>query len=201
MAKTKAKAKESKKKTLSTEQVKEITDYIKERKEAKIDAAQIRKEVFKKFKIDTTLWQLNWAPDATLIKGSTKNERVPEGKQLATTNNTTRRNEPVNFKHEYSDAEINERASTLAQLEIDRQLLEDQKKNVNSEFKGKIEEKETQISKVAREINSGFEMKNETCQVIRDFNANSKKSFYRNKLVKEEKLSAADMVLQFPEEE
>lgn len=192
--------KSSKQKSLTPDQVKEITDYIKERKDAGIDAVVIRKEVFKKFKIDTTQWELNWSPDAALVKGSNKNERVKEGQQLATTHNVTRRHEPVNFKHEFTEGEINERANILAQLEMDREALEEAKKNVTSEYKTKIDEKETQIGKVVREIHSGFEMRNETCEVIRNFSDSTKKSYFKSKLVKDEKLTTADFTLQFPEE-
>lgn len=188
-------------KALSAAQVKEITDYIRLRKDAGADDVVIRKEVFKKFQIDTTQWELKWGESAKTVKGSNKNTRVAGDKSMQTTNNTNRRHEPVSFKHEYSQEEISERAHILAQLEIDRNALEEEKKNISSDFKTKIDEKETAIGKIAREINSGFEMRNETCEVIRHFNENSKKAYFKGVLVKEEKLSPSDFALQmeFPE--
>lgn len=191
----------SKKATLTPEQVKEITDYIQSRKNEGIDAKVIRKEVFKKFKIDTTVWQLNWEQNHKKVKGTDNNKPVADDQSLVTTSNIVRRSEPISFKHDFSEAEINERANILAQLEIDRDSLEDEKKNIANEYKTKIEEKETQIGKIAREINTGFEIRNETCEVVRDFNDGTKKCYYRGKLVKDEKLSASDYsTIHFPEE-
>lgn len=198
MAKTKKSADPTK---LSPAQVKEITDYIQGRKAEKIDSKTIRKEVFKKFNIDTEQWQLNWEPKPDKVKGTTKNTPVAEGQQLATTHQIVRRKEPVTFKHDFSVDEINDRAKIQAQLEIDREQIENEKKNVMNEFKTKIEEKETQISKLAREINTGFEMRNETCEVVRNFETNTKQVLYKGKLVKEEKMTQADYTLMFPETE
>ena len=186
---------------LSPAQVKEITDYIQSRKAENAEAKTIRKEVFKKFNIDTEQWQLNWEPKPDKVKGSNKNTPVAAGKQLATTNNITRRKEPVSFKYDFSIDEINERAKIQAQLELDREELEGQKKNVMNDFKTKIEEKETQIGKLAREINSGFEMRNDTCEVVRNFETNTKQVLFKGKVVKEEKMTQADWALQFPDDE
>jgi len=188
---------------LTAELTKEILEYINARKADGIDAKVIRKEVWKKFQIDTTKVELKWdgAPEPETVKGGTVNERVAEGKELTPTTNIARRHEPVNFAYKFTTEEINARGNMLAQLEIDRDDLEDQRKNVNSDYQTKIKEKETQISKLAREINSGFEMRNETCEVVRNFDSRKKQIYHRGKLVKEEAMTTADYTLPFPSED
>lgn len=188
---------------LTPELTKKITDYINLRKAEKADPKVIRKEVFKMFGVDTTKVELKWdelVPVET-VKGSTVNERVAEGKQLTPTHNIARRSEPVNFAYKFTPQEIATRGNMLAQLEIDRDDLEDSRKNVNSDYQGKIKEKETQISKLAREINSGFEMRNETCEVVRNFDTRKKQIYNRGKLVKEEEMTTADYTLPFPSDD
>ena len=123
---------------------------------------------------------------------------TPEDRQLKTTHNETRRIENISYKHEYTDEEKLLKGDMQAQLQMDKNALEEEKKTITNEFKTKIDEKETQINKVARELNGGFEMRNGDCEVIRDFEQGKKRAYLNGKMVKEEALQASDYQTSMP---
>lgn len=202
MTKTaKAKVKKPEVTKLSSEDVLKIRTRIIELQEKKMERNDIRKTIFKEFKIDTTQWELNWeATQAPTKKGSAKNKRVDPDKSLVTTHDQKRTQEPVNYEHFFTDEELISRGDILARLEIDRMEIEENKKNVMSDFKSKLEEKDTAINKVSREIDSKKEQRNAICDVIRDFSKGTKQCFLNGKLVKEDKLSASEYQLKIPME-
>jgi hypothetical protein len=180
---------------LTPEQVKKITDFVMLKRSEGMDDKHIRKEIFKKFELDITLYKLDWRT------GKAKKGAVHESKALVTTHDQKRTKEPTTFKYNYSEQEINEFGRSLSNIIQEQNDLEEQKKNVVADYKIKIDAKQTQINDLSRKINIGFTMKNEVCDVIKDFAAGTKKAYLNSKLVLDERLTAADYTLPFPTQE
>lgn len=147
---------------------------------------KIRTEIFNHFKLDITLYDLDWKNGA---------------KALIHADEVRKTKEPTAFKHVFDEGEINEFGRSMANLVDERDALEEEKKMVAADYKQKVEAKKTQIKDLSRKINTGFVMKNEMCEVVKDFTKGTKKAYFNGKLVLEDKLTAADFTLPFPNAE
>ena len=67
-------------------------------------------------------------------------------------------------------ADVNERAKELARKTSEATSLQDELKEVASDFKAKILGLQTEVGRISEEINRGWIYKNVPCQVILDFN-------------------------------
>lgn len=170
---------------LDNNKLSEILIFITEKRLLKMSDKNIRKEIFKKFELDITLYD---------FKFPAKGDRAA----LVHQRDMIRTKEPTSFKHTYTEQEINEFGRSSANLVSERDSLEEEKKLVTADYKQKIEEKKTKIKDLSRKILTGFYMRNEMCEVVKDFSKGSKKIYFNGTLVSEDKLTAADFTLPFP---
>ena len=180
---------------LSKKQTKEITDYMISRRANGADDVTIRAEVFKKFKIDLTLYEFKWEPlDANGKKG------VDNDKQLIRSSEIKKTREITPYKHEFSDGEIRAKAEALSNANMDIIALEEEKKSVVSDYKSKIDAKQAQVNELSRIIHSGFEIRKAELEIVKDFGTGTKKGYLEGECVLTEKLTAADHVqkIEFP---
>lgn len=178
---------------ISSKLLEEIRQYCVKRLEEGANKKEIRKEVFKKWEVDTTQHAYVWEerPD--------QSGNVKEGKEIMRTTNITKTKEPITFNVAYGDSDLAEMGKTLAHFNSELLALEEQKKSVMSDYKAKMDAKQEQINEVSRKVNQGFDVKHETCEVVKDFDNGTKKCYFNGKLVKEEKLTQADYTLPLEE--
>jgi hypothetical protein len=168
---------------INEDKKKEIQSFIDVGLKAKTNYQTIRKTVIEKFELNKSTYD-------KFFKQPPKRDR----KKAPKIPKIVKRIEPVNYRHEFSDQEKLVKGNTSAQLDIEIADLKANAKAVASDFKAKIEEKETQRTKISQHINSGFEMRNADCEVTRDFDKGKKFAYLNKKLVKEELLTAEDHV-------
>jgi len=75
------------------------------------------------------------------------------------------------LKHTFSEEERKVIADQLAQAVADHQAAEDQLRAVRDQFKSRISEAEAKISGCAQKLNSGFEMRDTECRMVKDYRA------------------------------
>lgn len=179
---------------LNKTMTKTITDLLIKRRAEGATNEEIRKGVFKDYGIDLTLYKFEWEPVS-------KKGPVPAERALTTTHQQKRSKEIINYKHEFTQDEIVEKAHLQATAQADLNALKDQKKSVMSDFNAKIQAKQETINEYARQVNSGVEPRRGECEIIKDFDKGIKTAYLDGKVVLEEKLTTADYTLQFPDEE
>lgn len=74
----------------------------------------------------------------------------------------------INAKINLSKEEIHERAISLATVIIDKAELDDQRKEIVSDFKSKIDGKDAEINSLSRAIREGYEYRDVEFDVKRD---------------------------------
>lgn len=72
------------------------------------------------------------------------------------------------LRHDFSDADRAEIAKDLANANLQKKRVEDEKKSVNSDFKSRIDRLDADINKLSQSLTSDFEMRNVECEVYFD---------------------------------
>lgn len=109
--------------------------------------------------------------------------------------------ENYTYKQTFSEKEIREKSRQLAEACQERGHIEDEKKAVMSDYKSKLDSKEAEINTLAGDIQRGFNMKTNLCEVKKDFSKGVKHYLFDGKRVGTEKLTAKDHQAELDEAE
>jgi hypothetical protein len=88
------------------------------------------------------------------------------------------REENFDFDYQFTKEELERLGKTLSRTCIERERVAQEKKDVNAEYKDKLDEKDAQISMLSRNIDKGSEHVKKTCDVLYDYDACFKVYFY-----------------------
>lgn len=114
-----------------------------------------------------------------------------------------REKQQVLFKHMFTAEEHHNNAEMLASVIIERRQIKNEAKEIASQYKARIDEKDAQTDKYSNMVSNGYEMREEECRVFMNFQDNMKEfvSTKTNQIVKTEPLSHEDkqLFIQFPE--
>lgn len=72
-------------------------------------------------------------------------------------------------KYQFNQDEKKELSEEMAQKVVELAQLEDDRKAVASDFKGRIDGVKAQINSAATKLNNGYEMRQIKCEVTRDY--------------------------------
>jgi hypothetical protein len=101
------------------------------------------------------------------------------------------------IRHLFSEEELLEISSEMAQQVTSLKGFEDDKKALTSDFNGKIDSAKAQINSAATKLNNGYEYRTIKCEVERDYDAKVVR-FYRidtGELAKERPMTADELQL------
>lgn len=90
--------------------------------------------------------------------------------------------ERITVKHELTPAELEKKGGELAQVCAQREQAEDQKKQINSEFKFKIDSYAAAINLLSAHISQKFFMENVEAKLMLDFK-NKKRIFQKDGVI------------------
>lgn len=103
--------------------------------------------------------------------------------------------ERITIKHEFTKAELETKGGELAQACAKREQFEDQKKQVNSEFKYKLDSVNAEINLLSSHISQKFEMQNVEAELILDFDSKKRIFTHEGIIVHKEPLREEDLQL------
>jgi hypothetical protein len=86
------------------------------------------------------------------------------------------------IRYSFDKNEITEKSKQLAETCGEKMRICEEKKSVNSQYKAKIDEKESVISLLSSHITNGYEIKSVECEVEYDYHAGLKRYFYQGVL-------------------
>jgi hypothetical protein len=92
------------------------------------------------------------------------------------------RKELHTIRYSFDKNELAEKSKQLAETCGDKMRIIEEKKSVNSQYKARIDEKESVINLLSSHITTGYEMKNVECEVEYDFDKGLKRYFYQGVL-------------------
>jgi len=108
------------------------------------------------------------------------------------------------LQYKFSDEEISEMSKDLAYKSKELEQLESAKKSLTAEFNSKIQSAKTEISRLANNINNGFDFREIECEVIYDEPTEGLKTIKRldtNQVISIEKMTPDEMQRDIFEEE
>lgn len=85
------------------------------------------------------------------------------------------RTETIPGKYKFTVEEKKQMASDLAQKQIDKSIVEDEKKSVMAGYKDRIDRFNWEINKLSRNVVDGYEIRDFECRIVKDFKAHVKK--------------------------
>jgi hypothetical protein len=103
---------------------------------------------------------------------------------------TTR--ETYDFDYIFTEAEIKEKSQQLSRLCIEKTDIENRKKEVNSDFKAKIDTINSKVTSLSNHISTGKEYVSKTCDVVFDYEKQIKTYYFEGVKVGEAKMTKAD---------
>jgi hypothetical protein len=86
------------------------------------------------------------------------------------------------IRYSFSPVEITQKSTQLAETCGDKSRLIEEKKSVVSDYKAKIDAKDSVISLLSSHITNGYEHKTVECEVEYDFDKGLKRFFYQGVL-------------------
>lgn len=92
------------------------------------------------------------------------------------------RKELHTIRYTFDKTELAEKSKQLAETCGEKMRIIEEKKSVNSQYKAKIDEKESVISLLSSHITTGYEMKSAECEVEYDYDKGVKRYFYQGVL-------------------
>lgn len=96
------------------------------------------------------------------------------------------------IEYRFSQDEINDKSKRLALACQDIASIEDEKRQMTTSFKFKIDGKQSEINILSNEIANGYEMKTVTCDVHRNFTTGKREYWHEGKMYHTESLTAQD---------
>lgn len=106
------------------------------------------------------------------------------------------RKENYQFNRKFSSEELMQKSMQLSSACISRNSLEDEKKAVVSEYKAKLDSKNSEINLLAGELDRRSENVLKTCEVFYDFDKGTKHYSYEGAEVGTERMEKKDYQLQ-----
>ena len=107
------------------------------------------------------------------------------------------RKEMHHIRYTFDKAEIAQKSTQLAETCGEKARLIEEKKSVNSQYKAKIDEKDSVISLLSMHITNGYELKKTECEVEYDFDRNVKRIYYQGVLQDTHPMTDDDRQLTF----
>lgn len=97
-------------------------------------------------------------------------------------------------KYIFKDSEKMELSRDLANKQIDKRLVEDEKKSAMSQYKDRLDRFDSDINRLSRNIINGYELREFECHMVKDFDAHIKKfiDIHTKIAVAEEPLDPSD---------
>lgn len=114
------------------------------------------------------------------------------------------KNRPYNVHYKFTEEEIKLKSSDLATNNLEKVRLEDKKKEVMSDYKAKIDKVVADTNLLARQVNSGYEMRDISCDVYLNQPIEGQKVIVRtdtNEIHKIEEMEAHEFQEPIPFEE
>ena len=84
------------------------------------------------------------------------------------------RTEIVKGKYFFTEEEKANMSGSLAQKQIDKRIVEDERKSVMSDYKDRLDRFAWEINRLARGVVDGFEMRDFECRIVKDFEGHVK---------------------------
>lgn len=106
------------------------------------------------------------------------------------------RTENFEFDYQFSDQEIRNRSRQLSKACIERNRIDDERKQIAKEFSSKLDSKNAEIKLISEQIDKGHERMLRTCDVHYDFDTNYKIYYYQDKEVGRVRMDKKDYQLQ-----
>lgn len=103
------------------------------------------------------------------------------------------------IRYSFSKDELAEQSMQLADACGEKHRLEDEKKSVSSNYKARIDEKVSVISRLSANVTNGYEIKSVECEVEFDFANGLKRYFYQGVLYDTQAMTDADRQLEIGE--
>ena len=94
-----------------------------------------------------------------------------------------------------SDAEKAKKADLLAELQLEKTAIEEEKKAATSGFTTRIKTIVKSLNKLAREVNAGSEERSEECIMVKDYDANEIQWWLNDEIVDRREMTAEDRQL------
>lgn len=97
-------------------------------------------------------------------------------------------------KYHFTDSEKASLSMQLANKQIDKRIIEDEKKSVMSDYKDRIDRFNFEINKFSRSIVDGYEMRDFECLIEKDYDAHLKrfKDIHSGRIIDERPLDPSD---------
>jgi hypothetical protein len=108
------------------------------------------------------------------------------------------------LKYQFTEPELKERATQLARECRELEDIENEKKQVMSDFKAKIDGHQAKISGLSNNINNGYEYRYIDCEVVLNQPIDGEKQIIRKdtgELVKQEAMTPQELQEELPLEE
>jgi hypothetical protein len=86
------------------------------------------------------------------------------------------------IRYSFSPIELQQKSTQLAETCEQKARLTEEKRSVNSDYKAKIDAKDSHVSLLSSHITNGYEIKSVECEVEYDFNLGIKRYFYQGVL-------------------
>ena len=99
------------------------------------------------------------------------------------------------IRYSFSKDELQERSKMLAETCAEKARLIEEKKSVSSDYKAKIDAKDSTISLLSSNVTNGYEVKNVECEVEYDYEQGLKRYFYQGVLYDTVAMTDADRQL------
>jgi len=100
------------------------------------------------------------------------------------------------IRYAFDKNELAQKSTQLAETCGEKARLCEEKKSVNSEYKAKIDAKDSVISLLSSHITNGYEIKNVECEVEYDFDKGLKRYFYQGVLYETLSMTDSDRQLE-----
>lgn len=101
---------------------------------------------------------------------------------LPTIPHTNMKKELHTIRYSFTPYEIAQKSTQLAETCGDKSRLAEEKKSVMSDYKAKIDAKDSVIGLLSNHITNGYEIKSVECDVEYDFHAGLKRYFWQGEL-------------------
>jgi hypothetical protein len=108
------------------------------------------------------------------------------------------------LKYQFTELELKEKATQLARECREMEEVENEKKQINSDLKSKLDGHQAKISNLSNNINNGYEYRYIDCEVVLNKPIDGEKQIIRKdtgELVKQEAMTPSELQEELPLEE
>lgn len=106
----------------------------------------------------------------------------------------------IQGKYFFKEDEKQDLAKSLANKQIDKQLVEDERKSIMSTYKDRSDRFSLDINRLSRNIVDGYEMRDFECTIVKDFEAKVKRyvDIHTKRVIDERQLDPSDYQHELP---